>query len=54
MTHGGVIKQILAEVLNLPLDSLSSINSLDVGYATLVKIEVYFDETHKAWPKVVF
>ena len=54
VTHGGVIKQILAEVLNLPLDSLSSINSLDVGYATLVKIEVYFDETHKAWPKVVF
>lgn len=54
VTHGGVIKQILAEVLNLPLDSLSSINSLDVGYATLVKIEVYFDEAHKAWPKVVF
>ncbi|MEL7479284.1 MAG: histidine phosphatase family protein [Pseudomonadota bacterium] len=54
VTHAGVIKQILAELLSLPLDSLSSINSLEVGYASLVKIEVYFDEAHKPWPKVVF
>jgi alpha-ribazole phosphatase len=54
ITHAGVIKQILAEVLSLPLDSLSSINSLEVGYAKLVKIEVYFDEADKPWPKVVF
>ena len=54
VTHAGVIKQILAEVLALPFDSATSINCLEVGYAKLVVIEVYFDETQKPWPKVVF
>lgn len=54
VTHAGVIKQILAEVLALPFDSAVSINCLEVGYAKLVVVEVYFDETQKPWPKVVF
>lgn len=54
VTHAGVIKQILAQVLELPIDSSASINCIEVGYAKLVKIEVYFDEADKPWPKVVF
>ena len=54
VTHAGVIKQILAEVLALPFDSAISINCLEVGYAKLAVVEVYFDETQKPWPKVVF
>lgn len=54
VTHAGVIKQILAEVLALPFDSAISMNCLEVGYAKLVVVEVYLDETQKPWPKVVF
>ncbi|MCG7549498.1 histidine phosphatase family protein [Pseudoalteromonas sp. Of7M-16] len=54
VTHGGVIKQLLALWLELPNGVSSHLNCFEVGYGCVVKVTVFYDENGKAWPKVVF
>ncbi|MBQ4839191.1 histidine phosphatase family protein [Pseudoalteromonas luteoviolacea] len=54
VTHGGVIKQLLALWLELPKGVSSHLNCFEVGYGCVVKVTVFYDEVGKAWPKVVF
>jgi len=54
VTHAGVIKQILAEVLSLPIESSVPLNRVEIGYAKIIQIEVFIDDNQKSWPKVVF
>lgn len=53
LTHAGVIKHILARVLNLPIPGNSHMDSIEVPYASLIKISLYRDERGKVWSKLV-
>jgi alpha-ribazole phosphatase len=52
-THAGVIKHLLARVLSLPIHRTTHMSSIDVGYASLVKLSLYRDENGKVWSKLV-
>lgn len=52
-THAGVIKHLLARVLNLPIPGISHMDSIEVPYACLIKISLYRDESGKVWSKLV-
>jgi len=52
-THAGVIKHLLARILNLPIPGTAHMTSIDVPYATLIKISLYRDESGKVWSKLV-
>ncbi|MBQ4848639.1 histidine phosphatase family protein [Pseudoalteromonas sp. MMG012] len=54
ITHAGVIKQLLAMILQFPSNSVKQLSIFDVGYASVIKVQVYYDEQGVAWPKVVF
>jgi alpha-ribazole phosphatase len=53
VTHAGVIKYLLAKVLNLPIPGTVHMTSIDVPYASLIKISLYRDELGKVWSKIV-
>lgn len=53
VTHAGVIKHLLARVLNLPIPGTVHMASIEVPYASLIKISLYRDENGKVWPKLV-
>lgn len=53
VTHAGVIKHLLARVLNLPIPGTVHMASIDVPYASLIKISLYRDESGKVWSKLV-
>ena len=52
-THAGVIKHLLARILNLPIPGTVHMASIDVPYASLIKISLYRDESGKVWSKLV-
>ena len=52
-THAGVIKHLLARVLNLPIPGTAHMTSIDVPYASLIKVSLYRDENGKVWSKLV-
>ncbi|TMP45066.1 hypothetical protein CWB96_04540 [Pseudoalteromonas citrea] len=54
ITHGGVIKQLLALILAFPKHDTRQQSLFDVGYGAMIKVQVYYDEQGIAWPKVVF
>lgn len=53
VTHAGVIKHLLARVLNLPIPGTTHLASIDVPYACLIKISLHRDQSGKVWPKLV-
>ncbi|WP_114326033.1 histidine phosphatase family protein [Candidatus Colwellia aromaticivorans] len=53
VTHAGVIKYLLAKILNLPIPGTVHMVSLDVSYASLIRISLYRDENGKIWSKLV-
>jgi alpha-ribazole phosphatase len=52
-THAGVIKHLLARILQLPIPGTAHMTSIDVPYASLIKISLYRDENGKIWSKLV-
>lgn len=52
-THAGVIKHLLARVLDLPIPGTVHMASIDVAYARVIKISLYRDEEGKVWSKLV-
>ncbi|TMP29565.1 histidine phosphatase family protein [Pseudoalteromonas rubra] len=54
VTHAGVIKQLLAIWLGLPEGFDTHLSRLEIGYAKMIKVSVFCDETGHVWPKVVF
>ena len=44
VSHGGVMRSLIANILNLPL---SSMNQTDIPYACLSRIDVFHSEEHK-------
>ncbi|NQZ21157.1 MAG: histidine phosphatase family protein [Colwellia sp.] len=53
VAHGGVIKHLIARVLNMPIPGTAHMSHIDVPYASVVKITIYTDEQGKHWPKMV-
>ena len=53
LSHGGVIRYILAKVLGLPLPGTAHMTQLDVPYGGLIRLQVFIDSTGKAWPKLM-
>ena len=52
-THAGVIKHLLARILNLPIPGTTHMASIEVPYASLIKVSLYRDENGKVWSKLV-
>lgn len=53
VSHGGVIRHILARVLGLTIPGISHMNNIDVPYASLIHIQVYKDDNGQYWPKLM-
>ncbi|CAM4029631.1 histidine phosphatase family protein [Pseudoalteromonas byunsanensis] len=53
-THAGVIKQLAAHILQIPISNPSVFSALDIEYGKVLKVSVYYDEQDKGWAKVVF
>lgn len=53
ITHGGVIKHLLARVLNLPIPGTAHMASIDVPYGCLIKISLYRDASGQVWSKLL-
>ncbi|MEI6890641.1 MAG: histidine phosphatase family protein [Pontiella sp.] len=51
VTHGGVIKQILRILLEMPKNAIY-IHRLKIPYAAKIKITVYHDDDGKLWPEI--
>ncbi len=51
VTHNGVIRALLGQLLQAPLSALARI---DVPYACLSRITVYHDDGHADWPQLTF
>jgi len=54
LAHGGVIKHLVARVLNMPIPGTTHMSHIDIPYAGIVKIAVYRDEKGKTWPRIVW
>lgn len=54
VAHGGVIKHLIARILNMPIPGTAHMSHIDIPYAGLVKITVYRDEQGKTWPKIIW
>lgn len=52
-THAGVIKHLLARILNLPIPGTVHMASIDVPYGSVIKISLYRDENGKVWSKLM-
>jgi len=46
VTHGGVIRQIIAHVLNIENPNASCQQNIKIDYASLVKFSIFTDETN--------
>jgi len=53
VSHGGVIRYILAKVLGLPLPGVNHMTNIDVPYGALIHLQVMIDDSGKAWPKLM-
>ena len=51
-THGGVIRYLLAKVLNLPIPGTAHMTNLDVPYGALIHIQIFIDSEGTVWPKL--
>jgi len=54
VSHGGVIKHLIARILQMPIPGTAHMSNIDIPYAGLVKITIYTDEQGKAWPKIIW
>lgn len=54
ISHGGVIKHILARVLNMPIPGNIHFNTFTIPYASLIKINVFYDDNGDIWPSIEF
>ena len=54
ITHGGVIRQILAKIFELPETSTASIKRMYLPYASQCRVEVYVDGSGQQWPRLMF
>lgn len=53
VSHGGVIRYILAKVLGLPLPGVNHMTNIDVPYGGLIHLQVIIDDSGNAWPKLM-
>ncbi|WCE32482.1 histidine phosphatase family protein [Vibrio sp. SCSIO 43137] len=51
VTHGGVIKQVMRQIMQMP-ENEKYLHRLNIPYAALVAISVYHDENGKQWPRL--
>ena len=52
LSHGGVIRYILAKVLELPIPGTKHMTHLDVPYGALIHIQIFVDNEGNVWPKL--
>lgn len=53
VSHGGVIRYILAKVLGLPIPGVNHMTNIDVPYGALIHLEITIDNNGQAWPKLM-
>ena len=51
VTHGGVIRQLIHQILNMPQDN-THLSRIDIPYAAKIKISVFVDKDNKQWPRL--
>ncbi len=54
ISHGGVIKHLLARVAKLNIQQPELLNVFSVEYAGVVRIDITYDEQQRAWSSIVF
>ncbi|MEK0159329.1 histidine phosphatase family protein [Pseudoalteromonas piscicida] len=54
VAHAGVIKALIALILDLPPEFTAHQSNITIPYAGIVKVEIFYDSNQSAWPKVVF
>lgn len=52
-SHAGVIKHLLARILQLPIPGTAHMASIEIPYGCIIKISLYRDESGKVWSKLV-
>ena len=53
VSHGGVIRYILAKVLGLPIPGVNHMANIDVPYGALIHLQITIDDSGKSWPKLM-
>ncbi len=53
VSHGGVIRYILAKVLGLQIPGVNHMANIDVPYGALIHIQISIDSNGKAWSKLM-
>lgn len=54
VTHAGVIKLLLARIINMPIPGAHHLSCFDIPYAGIIKIEIFHDAHGISWSKIVF
>lgn len=52
-THGGVIRYLLAKVLQLPIPGTLHMTNIDIPYGALIHIQLFIDPQGNVWPKLM-
>tara|TARA_R110000787_G_scaffold278865_1_gene388789 strand:- start:1524 stop:2177 length:654 start_codon:yes stop_codon:yes gene_type:complete len=53
ISHGGVIRYLLAKVLGLPLPGVNHMTNIDVPYGALIHLQITIDDKGQAWSKLM-
>ncbi len=53
VTHAGVIKHLLARVLNMQIETSTHLSVFNIPYAGLIKLSIFIDEQGKSWPQIL-
>lgn len=52
VTHGGVMRYLLAKILKMPLPGSHHLSAIELPYASRISVSVWHDEDGRSWPKV--
>lgn len=52
--HGGVIRYLIAKILEMPLKGNKHISALKIDYAAIVQINIIIDDENIVWPTLIW
>ena len=52
LSHGGVIRHLIAIILQMPLPGNRHLSAIDLPYGARVEVSVWHDEDGSHWPKI--
>ena len=52
ISHGGVIRHLMATILQMPLPGSQHLSAIDLPYGARVEVSVWHDDAGRQWPKI--